>query len=102
MSEQRDELAALIDREINELYSPGDDVMGEDLAVVILAAGYRKPRSISEGTRVSLVDSLLAYKGTPRHKLFEYPHRDDDSRAMIREAEAVVTAILAVLYGPTP
>ena len=71
-------------------------------ADAVLAAGYTKPRTVSTGTRTSLVDSMLAYKGTPRHKLFEYPHRDDDSRRMIQEAEQVVTAFLAVLFEPTP
>lgn len=39
-------LAAQIDHEINDLYSHGDDVMGEDLAELLHAAGYRKPRTI--------------------------------------------------------
>lgn len=43
-----------------------------------------------------MVDIILATKGTPRHHLFEYPHRADDSRRMIAEAEAVVRKILNI------
>ena len=55
MSHERDELAQLIDRTINQEYSPGDDVMGADLAPAILAAGYRRPRTI---TTVEELDAL--------------------------------------------
>ncbi|MCW2132902.1 hypothetical protein [Arthrobacter sp. VKM Ac-2550] len=41
------QLAQLIDTTIEETYSPGDDVMGADLAEATLAAGYRKPRTIT-------------------------------------------------------
>lgn len=71
------------------------------VAEAILAAGYRKPRTITaveDATRTRMVDILLAHAGTPRHKLFEYPHRDDDSREMIRKADAAVAELLAVLH----
>lgn len=55
MSHERDELAQLIDRTIDQEYSPGDDVMGADLAPAILAAGYRRPRTI---TTVEELDAL--------------------------------------------
>lgn len=45
----------------------------------------------------SMVDIVLAHNGTPRSKLFEYPHRDDDSRIMIAKAEDVVTGILSIV-----
>lgn len=44
---EREELAQLIDATIEREYSPGDDVMGTDLADAMLAAGYRKPRTIT-------------------------------------------------------
>lgn len=73
MSTQRREVAALaaqIDHEINDLYSPGDDVMGEDLAELLYASGYRKPRTI---TTVEELDALpvgsvvLTATGRPAH-----------------------------------
>lgn len=41
-----------------------------------------------------MVDAVLEHDGTPRRRLFEYPHRDDDSREMIKEAENLVRRIL--------
>lgn len=112
MTTQRDELARTVFIIDNRLASNPARVWDEAdsdtryyayaIADGLIAAGYTKPRTITTGTRTSLVDSLLAYKGTPRHKLFEYPHRDDDSRRMIQEAEQVVAAFLAVLHEPTP
>lgn len=80
-----------------------DEYIGryEAFADGLIAAGWTKPRTISTVTRERLVNALLAYKGTPRHRLFEYPHRVDDSRRMIQEAESVVTAISAGLYETT-
>lgn len=43
-----------------------------------------------------MVDLVLKSNGTPRHQLFEYPHRDDDSRQMINKAETVVWEILTL------
>lgn len=52
---------------------------------------------LAEDTRHEMEDVLLEYRGTPRRHLFEYPHRDDDSRRMIAEASSVVTRLLAIL-----
>ena len=43
-----------------------------------------------------MVDAVLEHGGTPRRRLFEYPHRDDDSREMIRSAETLVRRILSM------
>lgn len=74
-----------------------------EIADAVLAAGYRKSpkiRASDDALRTRLTDLLLAYKGTPRHELFEYPHRDSDSRAMIREAEAMALNIIHTLNSP--
>lgn len=52
---------------------------------------------ISKKQRTELVDVLLAYSGTPRHRLYEYPHRDNDSDRYIANAEAVLDKILSAL-----
>lgn len=52
---------------------------------------------ISKRQRTDLVDVLLAYSGTPRHHLYEYPHRDNDSDRYIANAEAVLDKILSAL-----
>ena len=44
---ERDDLAKLIDQTINAEYCPGDDVMGRDLAPILIAAGYRKTSTIA-------------------------------------------------------
>lgn len=41
-----------------------------------------------------MVDVVLEYNRTPRQDLFEYPHREDDSRKYIRDAETLVRTIL--------
>lgn len=41
-----------------------------------------------------MVDVVLEYNRTPRRDLFEYPHRPDDSRKYIRDAETIVRTIL--------
>lgn len=53
-------------------------------------------KQVSSENFEKMVDIVLAHNGTPRHRLFEYPHRDDDSRRMIQEAEMVVRRILAL------
>ena len=53
--------------------------------------------AVDRDTRDKLINALLAYKGTPRHRLFEYPYRDDESRAMIDQADKTVTWLLTVL-----
>ena len=55
---------------------------------------------MSDNLRETQVNLLLAYNGTPRHRLFEYPHRDAGSRDLIRKAEATLDAILAANPGP--
>lgn len=39
---------------------------------------------------------LLVLRGTPRNRLFEYPHRADDSERYIAEAEATLDKILGL------
>lgn len=52
---------------------------------------------IDKDTRDRLVNIVLDHGGTPRHRLFEYPYRDDDSRALIEAANSTVTKMLAAL-----
>lgn len=52
---------------------------------------------IEQPTKDTLVDLVLAHAGTPRRELFEYPHRDDDSRDMIRKADNTVRRIVEAL-----
>ncbi|MNW58102.1 hypothetical protein D3C74_359480 [compost metagenome] len=42
------------------------------------------------------VELLLEYHGTPMHRLYEYPHRDDDSDRYIANAKSLLAKILAV------
>lgn len=44
-----------------------------------------------------IVDLLLAHGGTPRKDLFEYPHRADDSRMYIKEAQMLAEKIKIIL-----
>lgn len=48
----------------------------------------------SHETYNKMVDLVLASNGTPRHHLYEYPHRADDSDRMIAKAKQVVDSIL--------
>lgn len=89
MNNEREELAKLI--------SSRHTMAAVD---AILAAGYTKPRIVrasDSDLRARMVDLLLAYKGTPRHELFEYPHRDSDSQRMISDAEAMALKIIQTL-----
>lgn len=52
---------------------------------------------MSKKARAELVNVLLDYSGTPRHRLYEYPHRDDDSDRFIANAEAVLDKMFSVL-----
>lgn len=45
----------------------------------------------------SLVDFMLEQRGTPRRDLFEYPHRADDSRTYIANAERSAVEVLNIL-----
>lgn len=42
------------------------------------------------------VELLLEYRGTPMHRLYEYPHRADDSDRYIANAKSLLAKILAV------
>lgn len=42
-------------------------------------------------------NDILFLMGTPYDSLFEYPHRDDDSRAYINKAEDMVRKHLTML-----
>lgn len=101
---QRDELAEVIHNALGDVTGIYDTSENEDqrLAAVILAKGYRKPRTVASvdgATRAQMVDIVLAHAGTPRHELFEYPNRADDSLKMIRKADAAVLDIITALWG---
>jgi hypothetical protein len=52
---------------------------------------------LSKKTFDSLVDIVLEHGGTPRRRLFEYPHNDFESRDLIAKAESAVKRIVAVI-----
>lgn len=76
----------------------GDSLTGYIDAAEVLRSAYRAiPQApIDQEKLKGMVDLVLEQNGTPRHKLFEYPHRDDDSRAMIAAAENLVRTILRI------
>lgn len=49
---------------------------------------------MSTDIRRAQVDLILSARGTPRDDLFEYPHRADNSRRYIAEAETFLDKIL--------
>lgn len=61
-----------------------------------LGLNYQLPRNFGQ-----MVDVVLEHNGTPRHRLFEYPYRDDTSQELIDKAEQLVRTILklAALRG---
>ncbi len=64
-----------------------------DAAVeAVLATGLIERRTVTE-TFDQMVDRVLEYNRTPRRDLFEYPHRADDSRELIRSAEELVRSL---------
>lgn len=57
--------------------------------------------ALDQATKNRLADVFLEHARTPRSKLFEYPHRDDDSRTMIRNAELAASKFMQVLAEST-
>lgn len=55
---------------------------------------------LNEEARTECVDMILEVMGYPRHQLFEYPHRDDDSIRYITRAERTLDKILAMSAVP--
>lgn len=53
------------------------------------------PIPLNPDAKRKCVDMLLAYSGTPRDHLYEYPHRSDDSDRYISNAESLLDQILA-------
>ena len=51
---------------------------------------------LNPDARTECVDMLLEIMGYPRHELFEYPHRADDSIRYITRAERTLDKILAI------
>lgn len=52
----------------------------------------------AQDLRDRMIDVVLEFNGTPRRRLFEYPWRADESRALLKAAGDVVDQVLA-LYG---
>ena len=63
------------------------------------AVDHRTPRMIETdaASRERLVNLLLAHRGTPRERLFEYPYRTDESWELIQQAETAVADVLKIL-----
>lgn len=100
MSAARDELKAIIARcfridPFGVAYL--DHAAGAD---AIIAAGYIKPDLTDADRREIAQNVILAFNGTPRHRLFEYPYRADDSHLLIAGADKAVTAVLDAMLSP--
>lgn len=103
-NESRKELAKAIQKALGDVSGIYDTSEVEDrqLADAIIAAGYTKPDLTNTARRERAQDAVLAFIGTPRRELFEYPHRDDESRELIAQADRVVVAVLdAMLSEPS-
>lgn len=75
------------DREFN----PEEPTLHSEAAEAIRKlTSHKKPLEITDG----MVDVVLEYNRTPRRHLFEYPHRADDSRKYIKDAQDLVRNIL--------
>ncbi len=71
-------------------FDPEEGTLYKDAATAIRELTAPKPTFVTD----EMVDVVLEYNRTPRRDLFEYPHRADDSRKMIKSAEALVRTIL--------
>jgi hypothetical protein len=86
-----------IDRHSRDDYGREDELGMR--AALEAAAPYMARPSLTPECFDQMVDAVLEHNGTPRHKLFKYPHRADDSRDMIRAAGEVVRQILKLSMG---
>ena len=53
-------------------------------------------QQLDRETLDKMVNVMLDYNGTPRHRLFEYPYNDYESRAILQKAETAVRRIVAL------
>lgn len=105
MSAARDELVSLLWCKPFPYGGAGDYIRPDAnaahaMANAIIAAGYIKPDLTDADRRDRAQDVVLEFNGTPRRELFEYPHRADESRELIAQADRVVAVVLDAMLSP--